>query len=177
VHLPSTITEPTRTTNIAYDTSGNVHTSTVTDTTVTPNVSRTWTYTYNGTGEMLTAQDPRSNTTTMTYSSGNLATVVDALNHTTNFTSYDADGRLKGLTDPNGLPTAFTYDLHGNRLTQSVGSTATSGGTQITTLVRDAAENITQVTKPDGSALTYTRDAANRVTESLDPSKRLVAAI
>ena len=166
VHLPSTITEPTqsstRTTTITYDTSGNLHTSTVTDNATS--TSRTWTYTWNGTGELLTAQDPRSNTTTMTYSSGNLATITDALSHVTNFTSYDADGRLKLTADPNGLPTAFTYDLRGNLLTQSVGSTATTGGTQVTTLVRDAAENITQVTKPDSSSLTYTLDAANRVT-------------
>lgn len=166
VHLPHTITEPTqgstRTTTNAYDTSGNLHTSTVTDNATS--TSRTWTYTYNGTGEPLTAQDPRSNTTTMTYSSGNLATVVDALSHTTTFTSYDADGRLKLTTDPNGLPTAFTYDLRGNILTQSVGSTPTSGGTQVTTFARDAAENVTGVTKPDSSTLTYTLDAANRVT-------------
>ena len=163
--LPTTITEPTRETMLTYDGSGNVLTRTVTDTTATPNVSRTWTYTYNGTGETLTIKGPRTDvnqTTTMTYDgAGNLATLADPLNHTTRFTSYDADGRLKSMTDPNGLITATTYDARGNMLTQTVGS-------EVTTLTRDAAENITKVTKPDGSSLTYTLDAANRVTKVTD---------
>jgi len=40
---PDLITEPNRTTAFTYDSMGNVLTKTVTDTTVTPNVSRTWT--------------------------------------------------------------------------------------------------------------------------------------
>ena len=45
--LPTSITEANRTTAFTHDADGNVLTRTVTDTTVTPNVSRTWTYTYN----------------------------------------------------------------------------------------------------------------------------------
>ena len=45
-------------------------TRTVTDLTVTPNVSRTWTYTYNSSGQVLTINGPRtdvSDVTTYTY--------------------------------------------------------------------------------------------------------------
>ena len=43
---PASVTEANRTTSFTYDTSGNALTKTVTDTSVTPNVARTWTYTY-----------------------------------------------------------------------------------------------------------------------------------
>jgi YD repeat-containing protein len=47
---PGTITEPNRTTSFTYDGYGNVLTKTVTDTSVTPNLSRTWTYKYFNSG-------------------------------------------------------------------------------------------------------------------------------
>jgi YD repeat-containing protein len=46
---PDLISEPNRTTAFTYDSLGNALTKTVTDTSVTPNVSRTWTYTYDST--------------------------------------------------------------------------------------------------------------------------------
>ena len=49
--LPVSITEKDRTTTFTHDANGNVLTRTVTDTSVTPNVSRTWTYTYNSFGK------------------------------------------------------------------------------------------------------------------------------
>lgn len=166
VHLPSVITEPTRTTSIAYDGSGNVHTSTAADSLPTAYPSRTWTYTYNGTGEPLTAQDPRGNTTTMTYSSGNLSTVTDALGHVSNFTSYDADGRLKSMTDPNGLVTNLGYDLRGQLTSRAEGSSGT--GFETTVLTRDKTEAVTQVQNPDSSVLTFGRDYAHRLTSITD---------
>ena len=168
IHKPATITEPTRTTTITYDASCNVHTSTVADTLATAYPSRTSTFTWNGTGEILTAKGPRTDvnqTTTFTYDpagTGNLATVADALSHTTSFTSYDADGRLKSSTDPNGLVTNQTYDLRGNLLTHAEGSTA--AGFETTTLLRDATETVTKITNPDASYLTLSRNFAHRIT-------------
>ncbi len=62
---------------------------TVTDTTVTPNVSRTWTYTYNANGRVLTEDGPRTDVndiTTYTYYActtgaecGQVSTVTNAL--------------------------------------------------------------------------------------------------
>ena len=62
-------------------------TKTITDTTVTPNVARTWTYTYDSYGRMLTAKGPRTDvnsTTTYAYYTcttgsqcGQLHTVTD----------------------------------------------------------------------------------------------------
>src|SRR5262249_16739504 len=50
---------PLRRISFTHDSSGNILTRTVTDTTVTPNISRTWTYTYNGYGQVLTEDGPR----------------------------------------------------------------------------------------------------------------------
>ena len=163
VRLPATIIEPTqsstRTTGFTYDASGNTQNRTVTDNGT--GHSRAWNYTYNGTGEMLTAQDPRSHTTTMTYSSGNLATVTDALSHVTHFTSYDSDGRLKVFTDPNSLTTTLGYDTRGQLTSRALGS-------ETTTYTRDKTETVTAITNPDSSVLTLGRDIAHRLTSITD---------
>ena len=161
-HLPSQIVEPTRTTNFTYDTNGNMLTRAVTDTTVTPNVTRTWTYTYSSFGQVLTAQDPLGNTTTYAYDSkGDLATATDALGHETQYTSYDQNGRLVSKTDPNGLLTSYTYDLRGRLKSITAGS-------EVTGFTYDNAGNLTKVTNPDSSALNYAYDTAHRLTQVTD---------
>lgn len=57
---PDSITQAGRITTLTYDSSGNPLTKTVTDTTVSPNVSRTWSYSYNSYGQVLTARGPRT---------------------------------------------------------------------------------------------------------------------
>jgi YD repeat-containing protein len=91
--LPASITEPDRTTALTYDTNGNLLTRTITDTTVTPNVSRVWTWTYDTHNRLLSEDGPRtdvSDVTTYTYYTcstgyqcGQLHTVTDALSHVT----------------------------------------------------------------------------------------------
>ena len=157
-HLPLTITEPLRTTTFTYDANGNMLTKSVTDGTHT----RTWTYTYNANGQVLTSEDPDTNVTTLTYDThGNVATSVDALSHTTSFTSYNADGYLLSMTDPNGLVTTHTYDARERMLTSYAGG-------YHTTYVYDAAGNLTKVTVPNGSFLSYAYDAAHRLIKVTD---------
>src|SRR4029077_19433429 len=96
---PDLVTEPNRTTSFSYDALGNVLTETVTDTTVTPHVSRTWTNTYDTYGRLLTAKGPRtdvSSTTTYTYYTcttgalcGQLHTVTDAAGNVTTYLTYN----------------------------------------------------------------------------------------
>src|SRR5690242_7868351 len=63
--LPTSITEPSRTVSFTYD--GNkMLTRTMTDTTVTPNVSRTWTYTYDSYGRVMTEDGPRTDVSDVT---------------------------------------------------------------------------------------------------------------
>jgi hypothetical protein len=71
-HLPHTISTNGLNANFTYDSSGNNLTRKLTDTTSTSlpystnGQTRTWTYTYNRTGEVLTAQLPRTDVTAKT---------------------------------------------------------------------------------------------------------------
>ena len=157
-HLPLQIVEPNRTTQLSYDGSGNLLTKTVT----AGSLTRSWSYTYNGYGQVLTAKDPKGNVTTYTYDAkGGPASITDALGHVTKYTSYDLNGRLLSMTDPNGLVTVLTYDKIG-RLTSK------TAGAEKTAYAYDAVGNLTQLTRPDGSYFAFTYDAARRLTTIRD---------
>lgn len=155
-HLPTKISEPGRTTTFTYDAKGNLLKRTV----AAGALSRTWSYTYNALGQVLTVNGPRTDVadvTTFTYDAkGNLATITNPLGQVTKFTAYDGAGRLLSTTGPNGLVTTFAYDPRGRLVSQTE-------GTEKTQYAYDAAGNLTKVTLPDGSFLAYTYDAAHRL--------------
>jgi len=163
---PSLITEPNRTTAYTYDSFGNVLTSTISDTSVSPNVSRTWTYAYSGYGRVLTEDGPRtdvSDVTTYTYYScmtgyqcGQLHTVTNAAGQTTTYETYNAHGQPLTISDANGVGTTLTYDAR-QRLT----SRTTSGET--TSFEYWPTGLLKEVTHTDGSYMLYTYDAAHRL--------------
>lgn len=129
---------------------------------------RTWSYTYDAYGQVLTANGPRtdlSDVTTYTYHPandaspgrrGNLATLTDALGHVTQVTAYDANGRPLTVIDPNGVTLAFTYTPRGWLQTSSVAG-------QTTTYNYDNVGQLTGLTRPDGSQVTYDYDPAHRL--------------
>jgi RHS repeat-associated protein len=168
---PALITEPNRTTGFTYDLLGNVLTKTITDTTVTPNVSRTWTYTYDGYGRMLTAKEPRTDvnstttyiyyTCTTGYQCGQIQTITNALGQVTTFNTYNAHGQPLTVTDPNGVVTILTSDGRQRRTSRQVGTETTSYSYTPTGLLQ-------QVTLPDSSNVLYTYDAAHRLTDITD---------
>ncbi len=155
--LRTQIVEPLRTTNMGYDSAGNMLSKSI----VAGSETRTWTYTYDTAGQMLTMIGPRTDVnqiTTYTYDSQeNLSSVTNALGQTSYITSYDAHGKPLSMTDPNDLVTQMTYDARQRLLTRNVGG-------EVTTNTYDAAGQITQVTRPDGSYIAYTYDAAHRLT-------------
>src|SRR6185503_3383152 len=165
------ISEPNRTTSFTHDASGNILTRTVTDTSVTPNVSRTWTYTYNSYGQVLTEDGPRtdvSDITTYTYYScgtgyqcGQLETVTTALGQITTYNTYNAHGQPLTITDPNGVVTTLTYDTRARLTSRQVGTETTSFEYWPTGLLK-------KVTLPDASTLSYTYDDAHRLTQISD---------
>ena len=118
-HLPVLITDPSgRTIAFTYDANGNLLTKTVTS----GQQVRKWAYSYNVSGQVLTATDPRGDVSRYTYDAkGDVASVTDALGHVTSFASYDGDGRLLRAVDPNGLVTTFVYDARGRVTSQTVG--------------------------------------------------------
>jgi RHS repeat-associated protein len=60
--------------------------------------------------------DRNGNTTVLSYTGGNLASVTDTYGRTTAFT-YNAQHKVASVTDPAGRVTAFTYDPTGHMLT------------------------------------------------------------
>jgi RHS repeat-associated protein len=179
--LPLTTTEANRLTSYTHDVNGNVLTKTVTDTTVTPNVSRTWTYAYDQFGRILTEDGPRtdvSDTTTYAYYNctsgaqcGQLHSLTNALGQVTTFDSYNADGQPTQVTDANGVVTSLAYDSR-QRLTDRCNAgalPACTGGDKIhfdywpTGLLR-------QVTFPDASYLAYSYTPASLLSRVDDGS-------
>ena len=169
--LPTLITEAARTTAFDYDGSGNLLSKTITDTTVTPNVSRTWSYTYNAYGQVLTAKGPRTDvnsTTTYTYYScttgsqcGELNTVTDPVGNVTTYDAYSAYGKPLSITDPNAVATTLTYDARARLTSRQIESETTSFSYYPTGLLET-------VTQPDASTITYSYDTAHRLTKMAD---------
>ena len=157
-HLPSSITEPGRVTGFSYDAKGDLLKKTITAGALT----RTWVYSYNSAGQVLTARDPLGHVTSYTYdATGDIATIKDPLGHVTTFTGYDLDGRPTGFTDPNGLATKLAYNFRGEVTSRTV-------GTDVTAYAYDHAGQLAKLTRPDGSYLTFTHDAAHRLTGITD---------
>jgi RHS repeat-associated protein len=134
---------------------------------------RVWAYTYDGNGQVLTADGPRGDAAdVMTYSyypnddpdfgkRGNLATITNAVGHVTQISGYNAHGQPLTIVDPNGLTTSLTYDARRRLTSRTVGSETTS-------YEYDGVGQLTKVTLPDGSFLSYTYDAAHRLTAIQD---------
>jgi RHS repeat-associated protein len=151
--LPTRIVDGTRTVANSYDARGNLLSSTLT----APTLTSTRSFTYNGSGQVVTATDPRGNVTTYAYDArGNTTSVTNALGQATLFTSYDANGRPLSTQDPNGVVTTLTYNFRGQ-------ITSKTTLTRLTTYAYDAVGNLTRVTQPDGSFLAMTYDAAHRL--------------
>ena len=173
---PTQIDEPGRRTTFTYDTSGNPLAKTVTDT--ASGIARTWTWTYNAQGQMLTADGPRTDVldkTTYTYyatstgsvTAGDLATVTDAQGYVTQVTAYDRHGRPLTIIDPNSVTTTLAYTPRGWLQSRTVAG-------QATTYTYDAVGQLTRVTLGDGSHTDYSYDAAHRLTSVTDTLGRAV---
>jgi len=147
-----------RKTAFTYDAQGNLLTKAVTDISFSPNVTRTWSWTYTPQSLAATTTEPNGATTTYTYDSrGNVLTSTNALGHVTGY-AYDLANRSTSQTEPNGLVTTYTYDARDRLLTQIV------GGQQTTTLTYKPYGSVETITLPTGLVLTYTYDPAHRLT-------------
>jgi YD repeat-containing protein len=151
--------------------------------------ARVWTYTYNQYGQVLTAKSPRidvNGTTTYQYYTstdtahsppwyqmGDRQSVTDALNHVTQFTKYDGNGRLLEQVDPNGVTTDYAYYPRGWLQTVTV-TPAGGGSTLVTSYSYDGVGQLQQTTFPDGSYVRNTYDVAHRLTQATDSTGDMV---
>ena len=164
--LPLTKTEANTLTSYTHDAAGNILTRTVTDTSISPNISRTWTYTYNQFGKILTEDGPRTDvndTTTYTYydcatgeECGQLQSVTNALGQLTSFDSYNVHGQATRVTDANGVVTTLSFDSRQRMTDRCVGGElpGCSGGEK-THLDYWPTGFLRKVTLPDTSYLEY----------------------
>ena len=140
-------------------------------------------YTYNQHGQVLTATDPRNNTTTYAYYTdtaftgadpnavghtiGDLQSSTNAAGHVTQYTLYDKSGRLLRSIDANGATTDNQYSPRGWLTQTSI--TPAGGGSALTTIYGyDNAGQLTSVTYPGQGPITYAYDPAHRLTGITD---------
>jgi len=169
--LPTRITEPGRETVMDYDVAGNMVTLSVRDSST--GETRTVTYTYDASGQVLSADGPRTDVSdVITYAyyanddpdpgkRGNLRAVVNARGHRTEILNYDAHGQPLDIVDPNGLTITLMYDARQRLTSRSVGG-------ETTRYAYDGVGQLTRITLPDGSALFYAYDGAHRLTGIAD---------
>ena len=185
---PLRIAQPLKLTTYAYFPNGLVQTVTeqaTTDATGAQGLSptldatvsaRTWTYTYNTDGQVLTINGPRTDVADVTtfayYTStdggasprwykGDLQRVTDAMGFATTFDEYDRRGNPVQITDPNGLVSRYVYDNRGLLQSRTVGGLTTS-------LTYDARNLLQTVTEPQGQVWTHTYDDAHRLIRITD---------
>jgi YD repeat-containing protein len=167
--LPAQIVAPGVTTNLNYDSAGELLTKSLTDTTTgtvpysTNGQTRTWTFTWSNFLE-ASVKSPRtdlSSVTSFTYdASGALIGVKNAMNQTLQVTQHLPGGLPQTTVDPNGVTTNRTYDARQRLLSSAV---TTAAGALTTTFTYDAAGSLLDTTQPDGSTLTSRYDAAHRL--------------
>ncbi len=175
--LPTHIAEPKLITTMTHDGSGNVLTRTAQTTgdadgsqgfeAALSGTAHIWRFTYNSLGQMLTATGPRTDVvdkTVFSYDSmGNLATLINPAGQVTNFTRYDANGRLLSMTDMSGAVTTMTYSPRGWLLSSTVKSADT---TDVESMIftYDGVGQIKTATFADGRVVSYSFDDAHRLT-------------
>ena len=95
------------------------------------------------------------------HQAGDLYQVTDALGHVTTVASYDASGRVTRVTDANGINTDSTYTPRGWLASRTVGGATT-------TFAYTPYGAVASVTDPDNVTVSYTYDAAHRLTRLTD---------
>lgn len=167
--------QPGLTTDYTWNSSGQLTQVTQTDTTTT-NVpystngqTRTWTYTYNPYGYLLTVDGPLGGTgDTVTYSydtSGYLASITNELNQTLTVSAVNGRGEPTTVVDAGGITSNLTYDSEGRLKTVAIDS---SGLNAVTSIDYNAVGDVTRITRPNGTYLRYTYDDARRITKVED---------
>lgn len=176
-NLPDQVVRPDLQTDFSYYPNGQLHTRTETDTTAqsipysTNGQTRTWTYTWDTNGRLLSINGPRPVDTagkddlvTFAYdTAGNLQTSTNGLGQVTTFADYDVNGRPGTMTDPNGVVTAFTYDILGRTKTITVKHPSNSVLDATTTLEYDSRSRVSGITLPATEKLFIDYNASDQL--------------
>jgi YD repeat-containing protein len=139
-------------------------------------ISRVTAFTYNGDGQVLTVDGPRTDVTDVTtfsyydcdtgYECGQVREIENALGQITTYDAYNGRGQLLQMTGPNGLVSSYAYDERGHL--ESVTRMPISGPARVTTMSYDDAGQLQSVSTPDGLVLTYSYDSAHKLRSVTD---------
>ncbi|MCY4745682.1 DUF6531 domain-containing protein [Pelomonas sp. UHG3] len=114
------------------------------------------TYSYDGNGNLRTAQDAQGRTTTFTYDAQGRLSTHRAPDGGLTTLGYDPRGNLAFVEDPRGLRTTYTSNAFGDRLTQN------SPDTGMTTYAYDASGQMVTESNANGNVIQYAWDALGR---------------
>jgi RHS repeat-associated protein len=166
---------------IQYDSAGNptqvsLHGFTLEGTAV----ERIYQYSYDSLGRLVEENGPRTDVSDITqYTYYNcdpgvtgghcdrLATITNALGHTTTINSYTPNGLVSQMTDPNGKITLYSYDGL-DRLISVTERTEPTGTDRTTQFTYIGPKRLASVTLPDGATLTYTYDSTEKLISITD---------
>ncbi|MGO4503838.1 RHS repeat-associated core domain-containing protein [Dyella sp. 2YAF14] len=102
---------------------------------------------------------------------GDLYQVTNALGQVTTYVAYDKSGRVVRQADANGVITDLTYSPRGWLLTRTVRANSNgtpSSGDAVTTIGYTPYGSVASITDADGVKVSYTYDAAHRLTDITD---------
>jgi RHS repeat-associated protein len=120
-----------------------------------------WIYRYNTSGQVLTADGPRTDVndiTSYTYdSAGNRTSVTNPLGHVTLMQNHNGRGQAQLIIDANGVRTSLVYHPRGWLLSGTVGAAATTSYTY------DNEGQLLSTALPNGSVLYNEYDGAHRL--------------
>lgn len=135
---------------------------------------RTWQYTYDSRGQLLTKTGPadgRGNIdltrlayyadTTDSHTNGDLASVTNAAGEATEFREYSKDGLATHIKLPNGQIIKLEYGPRARLATSTVEDV--NGVAENTRYQYDDAGQLTGIVAPDGSSVLFAYDAAHRL--------------
>ena len=134
-------------------------------------ISRVTAYQYNAMGQLTQIDGPLTavnDITTLSYydcitgsQCGQLASVTNALGHSTQYDLYDNNGRIKQTTSAIGLVTTYSYDLRGHLIQIQQTPHTGQGSARTTTYAYDNAGQLKTLTTAENITLSYGYDAAH----------------
>ena len=157
--LPTSVTIDGITTNYTYDNNGNVLTVIQA---VGTSVQTTHSFAYTSINDISSYTNPRNNTTTFSYTSGNLSTIAAPIGSSS--MTYNPYGQIKTVTNPESLTVTYDHDVYGN-VTQVTGPMGITSNAEY-----DIIGRIENSTNPNNQMTTfeyYDRDFIKKVTNPM----------
>ena len=180
--VPTEVVQPNLTTDYTWNSSGQLTQVQQTDTTTqsvpysTNGQTRTWAYTYDSYGHLLTVDGPLSGTgDTVSYaynSSGYLSTITNEVGQVLTVSSVNGRGFPTVVVDENGVTTDLAYDSESRLTTITVNPGA---GQAVTSITYNVVGDVTQITRPNGTYLQYAWDDGRRLTNVQDNTGESIA--